>query len=450
MVTILDAFTMMPGSFLPDHDLAATNWSTATPSFYVPTSPSASSMLSHSFTSIPRPVSRDTHGRKRPRLNTRLSPSSTPRNSYQRTNATTPYSLDAPSPVPLVNFSYRIAGGLDTPTAEKVRHDEQHQYEYEQDLRPNRFNVTQRPDSYFPQTPLSNDVASRKRRAPLSPRLGWGKTVWTLTGGVAGKVINFCWSTAFRGFHSGGGTGYNMAVNTPTVMALGLGAVHGETVFDETARQQSPIPGGYPEENFIEDYMLRPESHQGDQTPTQLNDAGGGSSLKSTWVMVDRPVDDSDRSPVRKRARPNGAPTTPRPMSRASTVRPRLHAPRSSHGASYASPRGSFLGDSLSQPQSSDGRERQHTRSKSQLTSPRRSDMTTPTSPDVIKFQKKQRRLGQKQDSSIQRLNQQMQDMIREAEQALGSKVEVFDEVDDEGYEEGTEVSSNSGWSSAY
>jgi len=68
----------------------------------------------------------------------------------------------------------------------------------------------------------------------------------------------------------------------------------------------------------------------------------------------------------------------------------------------------------------------------------------------VVKFQKKQRRLDQKQDNSIQRLNQQMQDMIREAEQALGSKVEVYDEVDDEGYEEGSNLSNNSGWSSAY
>ena len=447
---MLDYPATMPGSFLPDHDLAATNRSTATPSFYMPPSPSASSMLSQSFTSIPRPVSRGKHGRKRPRLETRGSLSSTPRTSYQRTNPHTPYSLDAPSPAPLVNSTYRIAGGLDTPTAEKVRHDEQHQYDYEQDLRPNRFNVFQQSDSYFPRTPSSADVASRQRRVPPSPRSGWGKTVWTLTGGVAGKVINFCWSTAFRGFHSGGGTGYNMALDTPMVTVDGLGTMHGETVFDEPVRQQSPIPGGFPEENFIEDYMLRPESHQGDQTPTQLNDTGGGSSMKSTWVMVDRRDDDSDRSPVRKRARQCGAPTTPRPISRASTVRPRLHPPQSSHGASYASPRGSFLGGIHSRPQSSDGPERQHTRSKSLLASPRRSDTATPTSPDVIKFQKKQRRLDQKQDSSIQRLNLQMQDMIREAEQALGSKVEVYDEVDDEGYEEGSEASNNSGWSSAY
>lgn len=52
------------------------------------------------------------------------------------------------------------------------------------------------------------------------------------------------------------------------------------------------------------------------------------------------------------------------------------------------------------------------------------------------------RKKDQRQDESLRRLNQQMQDMIKEAQQALGSKVEV---VDDEGYAEGTDGSSEVG-----
>ena len=73
------------------------------------------------------------------------------------------------------------------------------------------------------------------------------------------------------------------------------------------------------------------------------------------------------------------------------------------------------------------------------MASPRReSGNDTPKSPDVIKFEKKLHKQSQKQDDSMRRLNQQMQDMIREAQQALGSKVEVIDDAEDEGYAEGT------------
>jgi hypothetical protein len=50
------------------------------------------------------------------------------------------------------------------------------------------------------------------------------------------------------------------------------------------------------------------------------------------------------------------------------------------------------------------------------------------------------RKRDQRQDRSIHRINQQIQDLIKEGQQTLGSRVEVDDEVDDEGYEEGREM----------
>lgn len=62
----------------------------------------------------------------------------------------------------------------------------------------------------------------------------------------------------------------------------------------------------------------------------------------------------------------------------------------------------------------------------------------SPISPEVEAYQRKKRREEKKHDETIRRLNAQLQDMIREGQQALGSRIEVFDEETetDEGYHE--------------
>lgn len=47
----------------------------------------------------------------------------------------------------------------------------------------------------------------------------------------------------------------------------------------------------------------------------------------------------------------------------------------------------------------------------------------------------------------MQRLNKQLQDMIKEGKEALGTRIEIEDDPDeDEGYGEGTEVMRASKW----
>ena len=430
----------------------------ARPSFYIPPSPSASSVLS---SSVSRTFSNSNlQCRKRPRLDRSHDSVATPRLQRNGTFTST-YSFDAPSPATFVNTDYRLAGGLDTPTAEKLREEEQTPLEFEKDLRPNRYTLPAQPidDGYFPQTPSSAKLASKKRLFSSSPRRirsGLVHTVWTFTGDVAGKVINFCWNTAFHGFHAGGGRGYHLCLGTPTVTSgLELEPKGEEDVFDAEyrGRGSTPIPGEFPDDNFIEDYMSRPQSHQGNETPTQFNDARDRSSLSGTWVMVDEPFDDRDRSPARKRARPSSASMYARPMSRGSlpiSVRPRLPPRSSVSGASYASPRGTNLAThSPSRPQSSEGSTKYHKRSRSSIAKSRQSDLSasvsTPKSPEVMRFQRKLKKKDVKQDQSLARLNQQMQDMIREGQEALGAKVEVVDDLDDE-EDDTTEVSVVSRW----
>ena len=117
------------------------------------------------------------------------------------------------SPVPFVNTKYRLAGGLDTPTASAAFSYDENTYNGhcpDQAYRrgsgwSNNGSTTS--ESYFPQfsSALARDGNGRKRGHSNTPSAGWGKAVVTAFGGVAGKVWEFCRMGAFRGFYAGGG-----------------------------------------------------------------------------------------------------------------------------------------------------------------------------------------------------------------------------------------------------
>lgn len=280
--------------------------------------------------------------------------------------------------------------------------------------------------------------------------------MWQYTGGMAGKAINFCWTVAFNGFHAGEGRGYAMDVGTPVVMPGDpTDLSSSRDVFDDNYQGGcgTPVPGSFPCETDSEG-VTKP-AYDPVPTPTTSNDWGGTSTLKSNWVMVDAPnMCDPETSPARKRPRPSTASLYGRSSSRPSGPRPRMHTRNS---ASFASPRASLLVGRAALPQQrphSSGSDRpQHKRTRSSVAaaaaSPRRRESgteTTPKSPDVVKFEKKMHKQSQRQDDSMRRMNQQMQDMIKEAQQALGAKVDVVDDTDeDEGFAEGTPASSYGG-----
>ena len=104
------------------------------------------------------------------------------------------------SPVPFVNTQYRLAGGLDTPTA-RLTMDEEGEYSTSPDLHIRGFGgFKSTPDSYFPQlaSPLSREGNGRPRQhAPPRIQHGLGKAVFGMVS-VAGKVWDFCRTTAFK------------------------------------------------------------------------------------------------------------------------------------------------------------------------------------------------------------------------------------------------------------
>ncbi|EXJ58486.1 hypothetical protein A1O7_05912 [Cladophialophora yegresii CBS 114405] len=499
----------MPGTFLPDNDFSFRCAKFKASPFLPPdrdsplntSSPSSqqSQQLRRQSETKPSHFSDDQrYSRKRPRLNTGsiLRDASHNRSRSAHTGVL--------SPSPLVNTNYRIAGGLDTPTASRTQHEEDaHEYDYEIDCRPSRYssrNSLHTSDSYFPKTPAPDQNRRSKRRlSPPSPPIkGWGKTVWAFTGGFAGKFINFCWNTTFSGFYAGGGGGYQFDTGTPGLAASTWTEVGTKDDFSDYGNGASsrrmdqeitPLPGGFPDEGpeFIEDYMSKlnvDEEQNNDLTPCRRRqEEAPPISRYNSWVVVEDSHGSSrsrESSPVRKKSRAstanlyNARPShEPRQPSHTLSSRPCL-TPRSStarSSASYASPRSSSssipttkhqLHRSIPSLPTTNSQEntgkRQPTRpgsshaNRASLASPRRQSsvsvsQTSPSlkqSPEVRKFEQKMRKKEAKQDQTMNRFNDRLQAMIREGQAALGSRIEVEmgdEDVDlDEGYDEYRDV----------
>ncbi|EXJ90398.1 hypothetical protein A1O1_03499 [Capronia coronata CBS 617.96] len=518
----MESPVLIPGSFMAEHDTNSQATRCRTSIFISPTddSPHASTPTSNSFSSQPisnfSNFTEHNNGRKRPRLGATSSrgrnPSALRRDSYISKQS---LCRDALSPPPFVSTNYRMAGGLDAQVLSMSQQEEdEREYDYEVDCRPNRFTQksSQPTDSYFPDasendsyfpasasenlppefhlpyTPGVNGTGQNKRKQPSSPPKGWGKTVWALTGGIAGKVINFCWNTTFAGFHAGGGNGYRFDIGTPDVAAGNAWTevdAHQDVFHADydglsdrrQRRELTPVPGGFPEEQptFIEDYMSNPSGprmHNPDSTPT-MNVQGASSSIShNDWVVIDRSGESTSRedSPVRKKSRASTANlyyARPAPARHASaSARPRLVSRSTPHNhkstASFASPRISSLNTSNTfsssmqprQPLSASGgagnanlpahgctppslsKRPSITGSRASLASPRRYasqpaamcsavSQSPKASPEVRKFEQKLRRKEAKQDQTMSRFNAQLEAMIREGQQALGSTIEV-------------------------
>ena len=478
----------MPGSFHPELDQPVRPTLTkARPLLYIPPqSPSAASSLSKSF--LPSRVPDASYGsRKRARYdysgsNTANSSRIAPVDgcSDQLWAASTTSCDSVHSPAPLVSTDYRLAGGLDTPTTAAASLFGDGCDSAALDYRPSRFWSQTQPisDDYFPRTPdvLSRERNGRKRTNSSPQYQGWGNAVCNIVGGMAGRVFNFCIAGAFRGFHAGGGREYAMDLATPIVIerSTWMDVKETEDVFSQNYERQhyregTPIPGEFPEEGFIEDYMMRPQFYQSNElsTPSRTDEQRARSGLKSreSWVIVKSvDADSRETSPTRKIPLMSTF-NQSRPIARGSTaVRPRLAPSRPSHSsfagsAALATGQPASFASSRRQAESSNVQPRPHTsegrsrRCQSSLHSPRRSESVrasypTPASPEVQKFERKLRQKERSQKDSIERLSQQTKDMIREAREALGTRIDIEDEaeMEDEGYGEGTELMSGSKW----
>jgi hypothetical protein len=351
------------------------------------------------------------------------------------------FSTELASPAPLVNTDYILAGGgarhLDF-TEEK-----DNEVEEELDYRPNRYRdnsllTRETPDDNH------NENARRKRsrsddaaaemnipETPSTPSGTWGRTVFT----VVGKVLDFCWSGAFKGFSAGGGRTYQMtATSPPSSSSLNQSSQAWQMIPDKddifgpkpqklSSSPSTPIPGQFPHDE-VEQLERRRDR-----------------DLRSSWVIVPEaqsstsfPAPSSSRSGspthfARRPARRSGVTYHHRSTIQAAPAAATA-ARRSTTGKGSATPRLTSKRPTLNPTRPSStvsSALRPATPTKNPLLSPTRS---SPASVEAQRYAAKFRRREREEDASIQKMNDQLRALIREGKEALGTRVEVDDPVD--------------------
>ncbi|KAJ5972949.1 uncharacterized protein N7479_002867 [Penicillium vulpinum] len=263
----------------------------------------------------------------------------------------------------------------------------------ELDYRPNRYRESFLPpsfDSSDESTSLADYNGSRKRSrrdsciisaspdgSNTTTATGWGRTVIK----AVTKVLDLCWAGAFRGFYAGGGQGYAMSSGPATTLESSWQASTSPStekdMYSPNTFCSTPVPGQYPDDEVDRSWVVVPESS---------DPFVGSNDLGSPSLRTRRTFQAS--SPRRK-----------------SAVMPRLAKRTAYHSAGPHSP----------------------TKGQGGLASPRLRDV--PASADIQRQAAKMRRKEREEDASIQRLNKQLQAMIREGKEALGTTV-VVDDVD--------------------
>ncbi|MCJ1452119.1 hypothetical protein MMC28_002461 [Mycoblastus sanguinarius] len=345
------------------------------------------------------------------------------------------------SPTPFVNTQYKLAGGFDTPTAGMHRGAEDYQASPDLHLRGGRgsrgYDLTDS-DSYFPQPSLALAREMNGRpRIHRSPRFrdGLGRAVYTAVG-VAGRVWEFCRTSAFRGFYAGGGQGYEMkpSLQSKNYDQIIWQGVQKDDVFRDYDRPKSLIPGHFPEEDFIPDYMS--QNHAASpRVAKKIQREKGGGEISASWVMVGSTPTSRESSPSRLSSRkvPTSNTLARRPIPKLGR-RPILPASRPSLTSYAGSP--SLRADHSASFASA----------RSPMTSPKHE---SPVSVKVQRHAAKTKKRELEDDANLRRFNQQLKAMIREGKEALGTKFEVEEyneEPVDEGYaEEGSIYASGKG-----
>jgi hypothetical protein len=358
--------------------------------------------------------------------------------------------------MPFVNTRYIIKGGMDTPTLAAAQlHESAGEYSditYRRELSGTTDLLGEETGGYQSFLPLDLDGDISPESGPNSRHLsspgdGWSRMALEVVGGVVGKVWEFCKMGAFRGFHAGGGKGYTVKNSvessrfTLEETSENFWAEEKITASRADDRESTPLPGQFPEEDFISNYMDNPSLAATPERPSKRRQISehNGDELTNNWVVVPtgtipKPVQQPRLSAARY-SMPTASSASrrsvvPRPASRAGVTtgagrRPMLqrvsHAGSPSltnvHGASFASPRspGSRIPRAVG------------TRSPSptKLTDKGETKVDSPAAVEAQRWAKVKLREERETDVTIRRLDSQMKAMIREAKEALGTKIEV-------------------------
>ena len=348
----------------------------------------------------------------------------------------------------LINERYTLKDGYDTPGLLATDHDHSlggGASEYE-----SRIRMRDRAYSYGQAQgggrTMSGPLARERNGAARMPSSANGSPAqtagWTsFAFGLVGRAFSFG-SNVIRGFYAGGGEGY----------ALHDDSTRSTQWLDSTRpryeRGSTPVPGQWRDDDeFLGDF------EQDNPNPPSMAAARPPNKRRQTdrdsWVMVGTPdVNDIQLSPKRKPSSNN----TPRPSlgarssaSRANIRRTLVPTRRSSSYVTHTGSPATLTPVQVLNPDAESGSRRAsfaptrspagQTNGRSSNSRPSSSHAAAYVSPDVEKHAKRQAKQDRAADKAISGMSKQLQDLIRQGQEALGTKFSVQGDVDmDEGF----------------
>ena len=331
----------------------------------------------------------------------------------------------------LVNERYQLRGGFDTPGLATNTEFEQPMSGDEMARRRTRRDSQ---SLYNRGAPLSGPLArerngaARMQSSPNGQQQSWKRFAFD----VAGKLFNFG-TSVFKGFYAGGGKGYDLDRQSSPY-----------AVRPPIERESTPVPGSWQQDDFDGDF----EQDNPFSPPLSVRQPNKRRQTdKDSWVMVGTP-DFDDSSPRRKTSAqrvPTLASLANRPSaSKASSRRSLAPVTRrqSSHTTCTGSPAQTLLPTERRAsfaPTRSPGSKQTNSRPSS---SGRPSSGGRPSisaaqayvSPEAERFVKKQAKQGRLADKAMTNMSRQLDELIRQGQQALGTKIEVEGDTEDEGF----------------
>jgi len=359
---------------------------------------------------------------------------------------------DPGSPQPFVNTRYLLKGGMDTPTLKAAQLHENGVDYLDVGYRRDSGLLEEETPGYqsFLPLELEREANGRARRSTsLSPGDGWSKAAFEVVGGVVGKVWEFCKKGAFRGFHAGADKGYTLSNEGNSFVEESWMSEKITTSWGNE-RESTPLPGQFPDEDFIPDYWDSPAPEASPQRPGKRRQIGDNKDeLARNWVVVQPQLNDRPQTPTKPQPRPqagaarysmptaSSASRRARPASRAGAGAVLSNAPRrplinrvshagspalqSSQPASYASPR-SPHSSKIPRAVASPGRA---VKTKDSL-----SNLDSPAAKEAQRWAALKKREEIEADITMRRMDKQLKDMIRQGKEALGTRIEI--EIEDD------------------
>lgn len=334
-----------------------------------------------------------------------------------------------------VNERYRLAGGFDTPSLRATRLESAVQEEnaFRRRLRDHDMDSFGARDCAPSFGPLARERngAGRGSQSDVDQN---SRNTWTGLAfgaiGIVGKVFSFG-STVVRGFYAGGGKGYDMNPQGRS------GSRSPDGVLNQAAA--TSIPGSWANEDEL---LGEPEQDTG--YSASLSQERPQNKRRQTdrdeWVVIGTPDLEGANPSLKRRISSNWIPRSSLGATASRASSRRSIAPITRRPSSYANVAGSPAQRAIV---TTGGHSRRASIAspRSPHANPRPStgdSGASQMSPETERFAKRQARQERQVDKTMSSMEQRMKDMIKQAQQALGTKysVEVDDNMDlaDDGF----------------